>query len=100
MIDALRVSYEIGQVSESLALLCDIATARTKLGDPQRALELVTAVIAHPASDQHQRHNLESIREIAEALRATILDAGVVLDPSAPAPTFETVVSSLLERGT
>ena len=99
LIDGLRVSYEIGQVSESLALLCDIAKARTKLGDPQRALELVTAVIAHPASDQHQRHNLESIREIAEALRATILDAGVALDPSAPAPTFETVVSSLLERG-
>ena len=99
LIDGLRVSNEIGQVLESLAALCDIATARIKLGDPQRALELVAAVIAHPASDRHQRHNLQSIREIAEALRATIIDTGAMLNPSGPAPTFQTVVATLLEGG-
>ena len=98
LIDGLRVSNEIGQISESLALVCEIATAKTKLGDPQRALELVTAVSANPASDQHQRHNPLSIRDVAEAIRAAVIDAGATLNHSAPPPTFEAVVSSLLER--
>ena len=97
LIDGLRISNEIGQIQESLAAVCDIATARTKLGDLQRALELVTAVIAHPASNQHQRLNPQSIREIAGELRAHVIDAGATLNLPAPTPTFQAVVASLLE---
>jgi len=97
LIDGLRLSTETGQVQESLAALCDIATARTKLGDPQRALELVSTVIAHPFSDQHQRYNPKSIREIAEEQRTQLLEAGATTDATAPPPNFETVVASLLE---
>jgi class 3 adenylate cyclase/tetratricopeptide (TPR) repeat protein len=97
LIDGLRVANEVGQVQEALAALCDIARVRTKLGDSQRALELVTAVITHPVSDQHQRYSPISLREIAEELRANSIDAGATLDPSAPAPAFQAVVASLLQ---
>ncbi len=97
LIDGLRVSTELGQVQESLAALCDIATAREKLGDRASALNLVDAVIAHAASDQHQRYNPKSIREIAQDLHAQLIEAGAVLDPSAPLPNFEAVVASILE---
>ncbi|MDA0350594.1 MAG: NB-ARC domain-containing protein [Chloroflexi bacterium] len=97
LIDGLRISTEVGQIQESLAALCDIADARTKQGDPQRALELLAAVIAHPASEQHQRYNPRSIREIAEDERARLIEAGAVVDPATPARPFEAVVASLLE---
>ena len=84
-------------VRSPLAALCDIATARAKQGDPQRALELVSAVIAHPFSDQHQRYNPRSIREIADEQRTQLLEAGATTAPTAPPPNFETVVASLLE---
>ena len=97
LIDGLRVSTELGQVQESLAALCDIATAREKLGDRASALNLVDAVIAHPASEQHQRYNPKSIREIAQDHHGQLIEAGAVLDPSAPLPNFEAVVASILE---
>ena len=97
LIDGLRISTEVGQIQESLAALCEIATAREKLGDPIGALRLVDAVIAHPSSDQHQRYSPNTIREIAQEHHKQLVEGGAVLDPSAPLPKFEEVVASLLE---
>ncbi len=97
LIEGLRVSNEIGQIQESLAALSDIAIAREQLGHRASALSLVDAVIAHPASDQHQRYNPRAIREIAQEHHARLVEAGASLDPAAPPPTFEAVVDSLLD---
>ena len=82
---------------ESVAALGDIANAKLMLGDSDGALRLTDAIIAHPASDQHQRYNPQTIREIAQEQHTRLIDDGAVLDPSAPLPRFEEVVSSLLE---
>ena len=97
LIDGLRVSHEIGQTQESLAAICDIATAREQLGDHASALGLIAAVIAHPVSDQHQRYNPRTIREIAQEHHTQLIAAGAGFDPAAPLPNFEAVVASLLD---
>jgi len=97
LIDGLRLSTETGQAQESLAALCDIANARTMLGDISGALRLVDAVIAHPASDQHQRYNPQTMREIAQQQHQQLVEQGAQLDSSAPLPKFEEIVTTLLE---
>jgi alkylhydroperoxidase family enzyme len=97
LIDGLRVSIELGQIQESVSALCDIATARALLRDLAGALRLVDAVIAHPASDPHQRYNPKSIREIAQERYAQFIESGAILDASAPLLRFDEVVASLLE---
>jgi len=69
---SLRISYDTGQIRETLANLIDIAAVWKSQGQGEQAVESVAAVLHHPQIDQHALFREASLREEAETLRAEL----------------------------
>ncbi|MCH8094109.1 MAG: adenylate/guanylate cyclase domain-containing protein [Chloroflexi bacterium] len=71
---SLRISYDTGQIRETLANLIDIAAVWKSQGEGEDAVETVAAVLQHTQIDQHALFREASLREEAETLREELKD--------------------------
>ena len=69
---SLRISYDTGQIRDTLANLSDIAAVWKSQDRSEDAVGIVGAVLQHPEIDQHALFREVSLREQAEALRAEL----------------------------
>jgi len=71
---SLRISYDTGQIRETLANLIDIAAVWKSQDRGEDAVETVAAVLHHPQIDQHAIFREASLGEEAETLREELKD--------------------------
>ncbi|MCH7567716.1 MAG: hypothetical protein IH787_08695 [Nitrospirae bacterium] len=71
---SLRISYDTGQIRDTLANLIDIAAVWKSQGQGEDAVETVAAVLQHTQIDQHALFREASLREEAETLREELKD--------------------------
>ncbi len=76
---SLRISQKCGQTREMLASLRDFANVYVAQDDLEGALQLLTVVLNHPASEQNSLNRPERLRDETEKLRTQIETR---LDPS------------------
>jgi predicted ATPase/class 3 adenylate cyclase len=69
---SLRISYDTGQIRETLANLIEIAAVWKSQDRGEAAVETVAAVLHHPQIDQHALFREASLGEEAETLRAEL----------------------------
>ncbi len=69
---SLRISYDTGQIRETLANLIDIAKVWNVQGEKARAVQITASMLQHSEIDQHALFREASIREETEALRAEL----------------------------
>ncbi len=69
---SLRISYDTGQIRETLANLIEIAAVWKSQDRSEEAVETAAAVLHHPQIDQHAIFREASLREEAETLRADL----------------------------
>jgi len=71
-IKSLRISQECGQTREMLASVLDLASVHIAQGNLDNALQLLTIVIKHPASDQNSLNHPGRLRDEAEEMRVQV----------------------------
>jgi len=103
LVEALRISEQMGMLVDMVSLLASIASAKSAQGDPTSAVALLTHVIEHPLSERQPFTVNASIREIAEgslvAARAQLdgaeYETAVITGRGLQ---FEAIVNELLGR--
>ena len=71
-IGSLRISYDTGQIRETLANLIDLASVWKSQGRAQAGVRSLASVLHHPEIDQHDLFGEATLREDAEKLRAEL----------------------------
>ena len=71
-IGSLRISYDTGQIRETLANLIDLANVWNSQGRTQAGVRALASVLHHPEIDQHDLFGEATLREDAEKLRAEL----------------------------
>jgi len=101
-LESMRVSEELGETTENVGALVDLAKILSATGETTQALEMAATAFAHPLSVHVTILNREPIRERAEALRASL--AGAVPPEQAEAAwqrglaaDFDRVLADLLD---